>query len=1017
MNMAEATRERDAAGQSPCRVPLAEPKWAGPAGRESRARPVSCNDGLLLIDGEPRVLLCASLFPFRLARSQWRGRMEAVKSLGYQAIDVYLPWNVYETAPGRWDFSEENDIGAFLDLAAEIGLFVLARPGPYICSEHDGGGLPSWVAADPDLHLRQDDPAFLEAVSSWFDRVGPILATRQYGQGGTVLLVQVDNELDFFPCADPDAYLGALASMLRRRGVSVPIVACAGQGDLARAVGRDGDILPAVNLYPDDGSTDVEAQVAYYRRAFERMQSPFIVTETNRKHRTLKRLIGGGVRFAGPYLQVSGWNFGGRASVLNWGDPEAFMSPDYDFGGVIDTVGRVRQDGVQARRLTSIIRALGWRLAAGQAVEGQDPGHPPDDHCSLEGLRLAGGGRLVTASNLGDRPHSFPGIQPEGLPETILPPGQTQMLVRDLPLAVGTGSGQVGPDGPSAGVTLAASSGELTGLTYSQGCVRLELSSCPGDETPLWCALKFGPGGELFDPAIGAAGRKASKTKDGILTGRVGPYLTLTKGRAGSASRVFLLGPSAPSSPLEGDGGGPDLLGGRKPLHTLVVTLKEAEETRGSQEGDCLVGGRQGRPLEDFDVLPFHMPWSPEEACDRNEGGVWATCATNPGSVCCISTSPCPSEEVDGILVKGAADLVSVTCGDRRTAWKVCRGGYDWFPLDSVHRAEGSARDTVQTPAEDPGKEEGATRVTVTARVWGRANFEDGRLPVLTLDSIGGPVGGMAVTSRRDFDRGWLVTGVECPARADGVRPWVGSLPQPRCPFGSWSLPVWPQTVTYAKIFHAGWGRSLSGSEGQKGQTALVAALHIQDGGCRVEVRVNGRPVGTMTPLQPYLGLGGLHDGDRLEAAVHREWGEATGRMQLLTGHELSGWTMRSCSLDRLGASLPSASYVSAKPPLKVETGVGACLLVPSRRMVHGPGADGTVVRLQGQGLMATAFTDHLCLGRLVMPGVEGFSTGGGRGDYLVVPDGQGDLRLYLEATGPAGGSLDAILIGGPVDR
>ena len=91
---------------------------------------------------------------------------------------------------------------------------------------------------------------------------------------------------------------------------------------------------------------------------------PLVVTETNRWHRTLRRLVGNGARFVGPFLQVSGWDFDYGTSVNNWGRVEAYMTHDYDFGGVIDPTGQERPDADDARRLCSIIDALGERLAS-----------------------------------------------------------------------------------------------------------------------------------------------------------------------------------------------------------------------------------------------------------------------------------------------------------------------------------------------------------------------------------------------------------------------------------------------------------------------------------------------------------------------------------------------------------------------------------------------------------------------------------------------------------------------------
>lgn len=87
--------------------------------------------------------------------------MQLLKKAGYDTIDVYFPWNYHEINPGIWDFSENRDVKKFLQLAKENALMVIARPGPYICSEWDGGAIPAWLYAD-DVNVRQNDPVFLE---------------------------------------------------------------------------------------------------------------------------------------------------------------------------------------------------------------------------------------------------------------------------------------------------------------------------------------------------------------------------------------------------------------------------------------------------------------------------------------------------------------------------------------------------------------------------------------------------------------------------------------------------------------------------------------------------------------------------------------------------------------------------------------------------------------------------------------------------------------------------------------
>jgi beta-galactosidase len=354
------------------------------------------------VDGRPRTLLCASLFYFRLPREQWRARLEQVRASGYTCVDVYLPWNFHETAPGRWSFEGRRDVAAFLDLARETGLYVIARPGPYICSEWDGGALPAWLGLDPDLRVRQHEPRFLAQVTAWFDQVLPLLAERQYPANGPVIMVQLENELDFFDCEDRTGYVTALRDQALGHGITVPLIACSGQGDLEGATGDVPGVVPACNFYPDDDSPDIEPEVRRYAELLAERGLPLLITETNRRHRTLRRLLASGASLIAPYLQSSGWNFGYTPSTGNWGEPGNFMSHGYDFGGYVSSTGAARPEYAAGQLLTRVIDTLGPRLAlATSAVPrvGITADFPTSS--SPSALDLAEGGQLLAVPHLG----------------------------------------------------------------------------------------------------------------------------------------------------------------------------------------------------------------------------------------------------------------------------------------------------------------------------------------------------------------------------------------------------------------------------------------------------------------------------------------------------------------------------------------------------------------------------------------------------------------------------------------
>jgi beta-galactosidase len=365
------------------------------------------------INGRYTTLLCASLFYFRIPEGLWGDRLRKIRAAGYNCIDVYFPWNFHEPEPDAWDFtSGMHDAGSFLDQAARCGLYVMARPGPYICSEWDGGGVPAHLPAR-GIPIRQNDPVYLSRVKEWYARVMPLIAQRQVGRGGTIALVQIENELDFFDCRDVPGYMTALRDMVRAAGITVPLTACAGQGDLRGAwAGVDG-VAPAMNLYLDSRQPDMEAGIEPFRQSISRHSAPLMVTETGRDILILRRLLSAGAKLVGPYNQVGGYDFGFTAGVNNWGSPLSFQTTHYDFMSLVSPFGEVREEAWEHKALGGLVESLGPALAAAEVSW---------DH----GIAVEGGGRLA-----GRRIPALRLLQ-EGAPGYLLPVTN----VNDAPLSV-----------------------------------------------------------------------------------------------------------------------------------------------------------------------------------------------------------------------------------------------------------------------------------------------------------------------------------------------------------------------------------------------------------------------------------------------------------------------------------------------------------------------------------------------------------------------------------------------------
>jgi len=187
---------------------------------------VTFDDNSYRINGQPTWLLSGEMHYFKMARGDWRRRLVQLKCAGFNTVSVYMPWNYHELAEGEWDFSGDRDVEYFLALAAELGLYVVARPGPYICNEWQAGGLPAWLSAKSGVRLRTKDPRFLTYVDRWWDRIVPIIQRYEHGRGGTVILAQVENEYGHYGEGQEPEYVGHLRDGLRERGVTVPIINC-----------------------------------------------------------------------------------------------------------------------------------------------------------------------------------------------------------------------------------------------------------------------------------------------------------------------------------------------------------------------------------------------------------------------------------------------------------------------------------------------------------------------------------------------------------------------------------------------------------------------------------------------------------------------------------------------------------------------------------------------------------------------------------------------------------------------
>uniref|UniRef100_A0A452TIW9 Beta-galactosidase n=1 Tax=Ursus maritimus TaxID=29073 RepID=A0A452TIW9_URSMA len=146
------------------------------------------------LDGSPFLIIAGTIHYFRVPREYWRDRLMKLKACGFNTVTTHIPWNLHEPRKGWFYFTANLDFMAFIAMASDVGLWVILCPGPYIGSDLDLGGLPSWLLRDPKMKLRTTYRGFTKAVNLYFDKIIPKIVQLQYGKGGPIIALQVENE-------------------------------------------------------------------------------------------------------------------------------------------------------------------------------------------------------------------------------------------------------------------------------------------------------------------------------------------------------------------------------------------------------------------------------------------------------------------------------------------------------------------------------------------------------------------------------------------------------------------------------------------------------------------------------------------------------------------------------------------------------------------------------------------------------------------------------------------------------
>ena len=174
------------------------------------------NKDKFYLDDKEFTIISGAMHYFRIPREYWYDRLLKLKECGFNTVETYTCWNLHEPEEGVFDFSGMLDLEAYIEIAQELGLYVILRPGPYICAEWEFGGLPAWLLKYKDMEIRCNDDLYISKVDRYMKellgRIRKYLSTN----GGNIIMMQIENEYGSY--GNDHEYMQRIADIYKENG-------------------------------------------------------------------------------------------------------------------------------------------------------------------------------------------------------------------------------------------------------------------------------------------------------------------------------------------------------------------------------------------------------------------------------------------------------------------------------------------------------------------------------------------------------------------------------------------------------------------------------------------------------------------------------------------------------------------------------------------------------------------------------------------------------------------------------
>ncbi|MFA6448590.1 MAG: beta-galactosidase family protein [bacterium] len=306
-------------------------------------------DGQFYLDGQPFRIMSGEMHYARIPEAYWQDRLLKARAMGLNTVTTYVFWNVHETRPGAFDFSDQRDLKRFIKLAQRNGLRVILRISPYVCAEWDFGGLPSWLLKDRGLRIRSMYPGYMSAVKKYMIRLGEEVGDLQSTRNGPIIMVQLENEYGSY--GNDKKYMTTLRDIYKEAGFDVLFSTADGPESYMLEAGAVDGAIPTVNF--GAGAENAFKKLAEFRTGIPEMTGEYWVgwithwgdprwmdQSEERQKKELKWLLDTGKSF-NLYMFHGGTNFGFTAGANDFGGKYAADVTSYDYGAPLSESGEI----------------------------------------------------------------------------------------------------------------------------------------------------------------------------------------------------------------------------------------------------------------------------------------------------------------------------------------------------------------------------------------------------------------------------------------------------------------------------------------------------------------------------------------------------------------------------------------------------------------------------------------------------------------------------------------------------